>query len=105
VKSSFQHFLKLINKTQKRAEQRIAKLREEDIHIFDYQDDPPQIIAIDGSNRWIWNNPDLNARIALVRTAYVIYQLNITTCLYFCTNYGLSSRTSTQNTAFKGVDF
>jgi hypothetical protein len=74
VKSSFQHFLKLINKTQKRAEQRIAKLREEDIHIFDYQDDPPQIIAIDGSNRWIWNNPDLNARIALVRTAYVVYQ-------------------------------
>ena len=74
MKSSFQHFLKLINKTQKRAEQRIAKLSEKDIHVFDYQDDPPQIIAIDGSNRWIWNNPDLNARIALVRTAYVVYQ-------------------------------
>ncbi len=74
MKSSFQHFLKLINKTQKRAEKRVAKLREEDVHIFDYQEDPPQIIAIDGSNRWIWNNPDLRTRIALIRTAYVVYQ-------------------------------
>ena len=76
MKSSFQHFLKLINKTQARAEQRIAKLGKEKIHVFDYQDDPPQMIAIDGSNRWIWNNPDLHARIALIRTAYVVYAYN-----------------------------
>ncbi|MHA2174155.1 MAG: DNA double-strand break repair nuclease NurA [Candidatus Hodarchaeales archaeon] len=77
MKTSFQHFLKIINKTQKRAKQRIAKLQERDIHIFDYQDNPPQMIAVDGSNRWIWNNPDLNARIALIRTAFVIYEYQI----------------------------
>jgi hypothetical protein len=32
------------------------------------------MIAIDGSNRWIWNNPDINARIAIIRTAYAAYQ-------------------------------
>ncbi len=30
--------------------------------------------AIDGSSRWIWNNPDLNARIAIIRSAYVVYK-------------------------------
>ena len=41
---------------------------------FDYREEPPKMIAIDGSNRWIWNNPDINARIAIIRTAYVVYE-------------------------------
>jgi len=73
VKKSFETFLKQIKKTQARAIKQAEKTRSIQLQEFDYQEIPPKMIAIDGSNRWIWNNPDLDARIAILRTAYVIY--------------------------------
>jgi hypothetical protein len=76
VKQSFEQYLKIIKKTQKRAIQQAKKFSEIKLRGFGYQDLPPTMIAIDGSNRWIWNNPDINARIAIIRTAYVKYEYN-----------------------------
>ncbi|MHA1933585.1 MAG: DNA double-strand break repair nuclease NurA [Promethearchaeota archaeon] len=59
---------------QNRAIQQVEKVGLEGLKTFDYGEDPPRMIAIDGSNRWIWNNPDINARIAILRSAYVVYE-------------------------------
>lgn len=32
------------------------------------------MVAIDGSNRWIWYNPDVDTRIAIIRAAVVVYE-------------------------------
>ncbi len=74
MKKSFEIFLKQIKKTQTRAIQQAEKTRSIQLQEFDYQEIPPRMIAIDGSNRWIWNNPDIDARIAILRAAYVIYE-------------------------------
>jgi hypothetical protein len=34
------------------------------------------MIAVDGSSRWIWYNPDLDVRMAIIRTAVVVYEYN-----------------------------
>jgi hypothetical protein len=74
VKKSFETFLKQIKNTQAKAIRQAEKAGLEGLETFDYRDIPPRMIAIDGSNRWIWNNPDINARIAILRTAYAMYE-------------------------------
>lgn len=74
MKKSFITFLNQIKNAQTKAIQQAEKAGLEGLEIFDYKDAPPKMIAIDGSNRWIWNNPDINARIAILRTAYVVYK-------------------------------
>jgi hypothetical protein len=74
VKKSFQNFLKQIQKTQRRAIKQVEGEQFVKLQEFDYKENPPKMIAIDGSNRWIWNNPDINARIAIIRTANVVYE-------------------------------
>ncbi len=76
VKKSFQNFLEQIQNTQRQAIERVERVQSDRLQEFDYQEYPPKMIAIDGSNRWIWNNPDINARIAIIRTAYVVYEFN-----------------------------
>jgi len=73
VKKSFHNFLKQIQNTQRRAIQQVDEKKIVQLQEFEYLDNPPKMIAIDGSNRWIWNNPSINARIAVIRTAYVTY--------------------------------
>ena len=73
MKKSFETFLKQIKNAQAKAIRQAEKAGLEGLETFDYRDIPPRMIAIDGSNRWIWNNPDINARIAILRTAYVVY--------------------------------
>ncbi len=74
MKKSFHDFLKHIQMTQKRAIKQAEAEQSIKLHKFNYQEDPPKMIAIDGSSRWIWNNPDLNARIAIIRSAHVVYE-------------------------------
>ncbi|MHA1993570.1 MAG: DNA double-strand break repair nuclease NurA [Candidatus Hodarchaeales archaeon] len=74
VKKSFHNFLKQIQKTERRAIKQIEGEKAVELRKFDYQNSPPKMMAIDGSNRWIWNNPAINARIAIIRTAYVTYE-------------------------------
>lgn len=74
MKQAFQRYLKLIQKTQRRAIKQATQTKKVKLQNFEYQDNPPRMIAIDGSNRWIWNNPDITARIAIIRTAYVMYE-------------------------------
>ncbi len=74
MKKSFETFLKQIKKTQTRAIRKAERVGLEELKEFDYREIPPRMIAIDGSNRWIWNNPDINARIAILRTAHVVYE-------------------------------
>ena len=74
MKKDFVTFLKQIKNTQNRAIRQAEKAGLDGLKDFDYLDTPPRMIAIDGSNRWIWNNPDINARIAILRTAYVVYE-------------------------------
>lgn len=70
----FGQFLKQIQKTQKKAIKQAEKSQKVNIQEFQYKDLPPKMIAIDGSNRWIWYNPDLDVRIAIIRVVYVIYE-------------------------------
>jgi hypothetical protein len=74
VKKTFEIFLNQIKKTQNRAIRQAEKAGLVELKEFDYREIPPRMIAIDGSNRWIWNNPDIDARIAILRTAYVVYE-------------------------------
>ncbi|MHA1974950.1 MAG: DNA double-strand break repair nuclease NurA [Candidatus Hodarchaeales archaeon] len=76
MKQKFHLYLKEIQKVQKRAVKQTAKNPPIKLETFDYLNEPPQMIAIDGSNRWIWNNPDVNARIAIIRVAHVMYEYN-----------------------------
>ncbi|MHA1944514.1 MAG: DNA double-strand break repair nuclease NurA [Candidatus Hodarchaeales archaeon] len=76
MKKSFVTFLTQIKNAQTRAIQQAEKVGLEGLETFDYKESPPRMIAIDGSNRWIWNNPDIDARIAILRTAHVVYEYN-----------------------------
>ncbi|UCE13823.1 MAG: DNA double-strand break repair nuclease NurA [Candidatus Heimdallarchaeota archaeon] len=74
VKLEFQQFLKQIQKVRKRAVKQAEKSELPSFHEFSYGDYPPKMIALDGSNRWIWYSPDINARIAVIRAAAVVYE-------------------------------
>ncbi|MHA2244134.1 MAG: DNA double-strand break repair nuclease NurA [Candidatus Hodarchaeales archaeon] len=74
MKKQFQQFLKQIQTTQSQAIKEAEKNPSFSFREFTYQDVPPKMVAIDGSNRWIWYNPDVNARIAIIRAAVVVYE-------------------------------
>jgi len=74
VKHKFHQYLKQIQRVQTRAVKKLEKNPPIKLEVFNYLTEPPKMIAIDGSNRWIWNNPDVNARIAIVRVAHVVYE-------------------------------
>jgi len=74
VRKHFQQFLKQIQATQNQAIKEAEKNPSFSFQEFSYQDTPPKMVAIDGSNRWIWYNPDVDARIAIVRAAVVMYE-------------------------------
>lgn len=74
MKSLFQTFLNQIQKEKKRAIKQAEKSSPPEFYEFTYGDYPPKMVAIDGSNRWIWYNPDINARIAVIRAAAVMYE-------------------------------
>ena len=74
MKDQFQKFLKHIQRAQAKAIKQAEKIPPPIFHEFSYSTDPPRMIAIDGSNRWIWYNPDINARIAIIRVAAVVYE-------------------------------
>jgi len=74
VKKHFQQFLKQIQTTQRQAIKEAEKNPSFSFREFMYQDIPPKMVAIDGSNRWIWYNPDVDARIAIIRAAVVVYE-------------------------------
>lgn len=74
MKEQFQQFLKQIQVTQSQAIKEAEKNPSFSFREFTYQDIPPKMVAIDGSNRWIWYNPDVNARIAIIRAAVVVYE-------------------------------
>lgn len=67
-------FLEYIQKTHNRATKAVKADKSIELHKFSYKDTPPKMIAVDGSNRWIWFNPDINARIAIIRAAAVVYE-------------------------------
>jgi hypothetical protein len=77
VKKSFQQFLKQIQLTERQALTQAKKNPLISFKEYTYQGAPPKMIAIDGSNRWIWYNPDVNARIAIIRVAAVVYDYDI----------------------------
>lgn len=74
MKETFGQYLNQIQRVQRRTNLKIEKATFPDPQIFNYQDPPPPMIAIDGSNRWIWIDPDLNIRIAIIRTVAVKYE-------------------------------
>jgi hypothetical protein len=74
VKEQFAKFLNQIQRAQNRAIKQAEKNPPPTFYEFSYSDDPPKMVAIDGSNRWIWYNPDVNARIAIIRAAAVVYE-------------------------------
>jgi len=74
VKELFQNFLNHIQRAQEKAIKQAEKIPPPIFHEFSYSAKPPKMIAIDGSNRWIWYNPDVNARIAIIRVAAVVYE-------------------------------
>ncbi len=74
MSKKFQQFLKQIRLVQAQAIKQAEKHPSFSFQEFSYQDDPPKMVAIDGSNRWIWFNPDVNARIAIIRTVAVVYE-------------------------------
>jgi hypothetical protein len=74
VRNHFQQFLKQIQATQSQAIKEAEKNPSFSFREFTYQDIPPKMVAIDGSNRWIWYNPDVDARIAIIRAAVVVYE-------------------------------
>jgi hypothetical protein len=76
VIEQFEKFLKHIQKVQKRAIKQAENNPPPTFHEFSYSTKPPKMIAIDGSNRWIWYNPDVNARIAIIRATAVVYEFN-----------------------------
>ncbi|UCG03236.1 MAG: DNA double-strand break repair nuclease NurA [Candidatus Heimdallarchaeota archaeon] len=76
MRKYFRQFLKQIQATQKQAIREAEKNPSFSFQEFTYQDIPPKMVAIDGSNRWIWYNPDVDARIAIIRAAVVVYEYN-----------------------------
>ena len=74
MRNHFQQFLKQIQATQSQAIKEAEKNPSFSFREFTYQDIPPKMVAIDGSNRWIWYNPDVDARIAIIRAAVVVYE-------------------------------
>ncbi|MFX0174149.1 MAG: DNA double-strand break repair nuclease NurA, partial [Candidatus Hodarchaeota archaeon] len=74
MQESFQQFLKQIQLIQTQAIKQAKKDPSFSFKEFSYQNTPPKMVAIDGSNRWIWYNPDVNARIAIIRAAAVVYE-------------------------------
>ncbi|MFX0016460.1 MAG: DNA double-strand break repair nuclease NurA [Promethearchaeota archaeon] len=74
MKELFQQFLKQIQNTQSQAIKDAESNPSFSFHEFTYQDIPPKMLAVDGSNRWIWYNPDVNARIAIIRAVVVVYE-------------------------------
>ncbi|MFX0122425.1 MAG: DNA double-strand break repair nuclease NurA [Candidatus Hodarchaeota archaeon] len=74
MKKHFRQFLKQIQVTQRQAIKKAEKDSSFSFREFTYQDIPPKMVAIDGSNRWIWYNPDVDARIAIIRAAVVVYE-------------------------------
>ncbi|MFX0087686.1 MAG: DNA double-strand break repair nuclease NurA [Candidatus Hodarchaeota archaeon] len=76
MKVQFEKFLNQIQKAENRAIKQAEKTRFPKFFEFSYSDDPPKMVAIDGSNRWIWYNTDMNARIAIIRASAVVYEYN-----------------------------
>ncbi|MHA2225421.1 MAG: DNA double-strand break repair nuclease NurA [Candidatus Hodarchaeales archaeon] len=76
MRKQFQQFLKQIRKVQNQAIKLAETIKPLTFQEFSYQGIPPKMVAIDGSNRWIWYNPDVNARIAIIRAAAVVYEYN-----------------------------
>ena len=74
MREQFQQFLKQIQTTQSQAIKEAEKNPTFSFQEFTYEDVPPKMVAIDGSNRWIWYNPDVDARIAIIRAAVVMYE-------------------------------
>ena len=74
LSKTFQQFLKQIRIAQTQAIEQAEKHPSFSFQEFTYQEPPPRMVAIDGSNRWIWYNPDVNARIAIIRTVAVVYE-------------------------------
>ncbi|MFW9779480.1 MAG: DNA double-strand break repair nuclease NurA, partial [Candidatus Heimdallarchaeota archaeon] len=73
MRKQFELFLSHIQSSQNSANRNIKHNASQMFHEFTYRDPPPKMIAVDGSNRWIWYNPDLDVRIAVIRTAVVVY--------------------------------
>ena len=74
MKKAFEQYLNQIQKVQKRSNLKIERSTYPEPQEFDYMDPPPSMVAIDGSNRWIWIDHDLNIRIAIIRTVAVKYK-------------------------------
>lgn len=74
MRKQFELFLRQIQSSQNKAIQSMKQKTSLLFHQFTYRDPPPKMIAVDGSNRWIWYNPDLDVRITIIRTAVVIYE-------------------------------